>query len=327
MPAPVKPHAVGVDLGASRIRAGLLAPDGRFHAKLQVPTEAAKGPDGVLGNLTALIHRVMGEAGGERVGGIGVAAAGQIHPESQSVVYAPNLNWTDVPLRAFLASTFGLPVWVENDVRGAAWGEFRHGAGRGAQSLIAVFVGTGVGSGAVLGGRLWRGASNAAGEIGHTQVVPDGLPCRCGNRGCLEVYASGSGFIRRLETALEDGTTTRLAEWTGGEPSRLTAAQVARAAREGDSFAERLWSDAVRFLGLSLTNAVTFLNPERLVLGGGVVETVPDLVQSVAAQIQASATLMAKRAVRVVTAELGDWAGVVGAACLVIEENTPADPS
>lgn len=321
MPSPVKPHAVGVDLGASRIRAGLLAPDGRFHARLQVPTEASKGPDGVLGNLTALIHRVLAQAGGEPVGGIGVAAAGQIHPESQAVVYAPNLNWSDVPLRAVLENAFSLPVWVENDVRGAAWGEFRHGAGLGADSLIAVFVGTGVGSGAVLGGRLWRGASNAAGEIGHTQVIPDGLPCRCGNRGCLEVYASGSGFVRRLETALAAGTTTRLAEWTGGEPGRLTAAQVARAALEGDSFAALLWSDAVSFLGLALTNAVTLLNPERLVLGGGVVETVPELVRSIASQVEAGTTLMAKRVVRVVTAELGEWAGAVGAAALVIEES------
>jgi len=317
----MKLSAIGVDLGASRIRAGLLAPDGRFHARLQVPTEASKGPDEVLANLIALIRQVMAQAGGEPVGGIGVAAAGQIHPESQAVVYAPNLGWTDVPLRAFLENAFGLPVWVENDVRGAAWGEFRHGAGRGAQSLIAVFVGTGVGSGAVLGGRLWRGASNAAGEIGHTQVVPDGLPCRCGNRGCLEVYASGSGFGRRLETALAAGTTTKLAEWTRGEPGRLTAAQVARAALEGDSFAERLWSDAVSFLGLALTNAVTLLNPERLVLGGGVMETVPALVQNVAAHIQANTTLMAKRAVRVTTAELGEWAGAVGAASLVIEES------
>jgi glucokinase len=134
-------------------------------------------------------------------------------------------------------------------------------------------------------------------------------------------------LVRRLETALAWGTSTKLAESTGGEPSSLTAAQVARAAREEDPFATLLWSDAARFLGLSLTNAVTFLNPERLVLGGGVVETVPDLVQSVAAQIQANATLMAKRAVRVVTAELGEWAAAVGAADLVAEENTSADPS
>jgi glucokinase len=269
----------------------------------------------------------MAGADGKRISGIGVATAGQIHPESQAVVYAPNLNWTEVPLRARLERSFGLPIWVENDVRGAAWGEFRYGAGRGAQSLIAVFVGTGVGSGAVLGGRLWRGASNAAGEIGHTQVVPDGLPCRCGTRGCLEVYASGSGFVRRLETALAAGTPTMLAEWTEGKPTRLTAAQVARAAAEGDKFATLLWTDAVRFLGLALTNAVTLLNPARLVLGGGVVEAVPELVQSVASQVEASTTLMAKRAVRVTTAELGEWAGAVGAASLVTEERAAVDPS
>jgi glucokinase len=322
-----KRHAVGVDLGASRIRAGLLAPGGRFHGTLQVPTEAAQGPEGVLATLTELIRRVMAKAEGAPISGIGVATAGQIHPESQAVVYAPNLNWTDVPLKARLERSFGLPIWVENDVRGAAWGEFRYGAGRGSTSMMAVFVGTGVGSGAVLGGRLWRGASNAAGEIGHTQVVPDGLSCRCGNRGCLEAYASGSGFIRRLEGALAAGTRTLLAEWTKGEPTRLTATQVVRASSEGDDFATLLWSDAVRFLGLALVNAVTLLNPERVILGGGVVEMVPELIQTMASQIRAGATLLAKNAVRISGAELGEWAGAVGAASLVTEETAPSDPS
>lgn len=317
-------HTVGVDLGASRIRAGLLAPDGQFPARLQVPTNAPEGPDEVVATVIAVIRQMMVYAPGGHVAGIGVACAGQIHPETQAVVYAPNLNWREVPLRARLENAFRLPVWVENDVRGAAWGEFRYGAGRGAQSLIAVFVGTGVGSGAVLNGGLWRGASNAAGEIGHTQVVPNGLPCPCGNRGCLEGYVSGSGFVRRLAAALAGGTPTRLAEWTSGDPARLTAAQVARAATEGDALATLLWTDAMRFLGLAITNVVTLVNPERLVLGGGVVETVPGLVPRVAALVDAGATLMAKRAVRVTTAELGEWAGTVGAADLVAVERVLA---
>jgi len=233
-------------------------------------------------------------------------------------VYAPNLKWRDVPLKARLEARFSLPVWVENDVRAAAWGEFRFGAGRGARSLVAVFVGTGVGSGAILDGHLWRGALNAAGEIGHTQVVPDGLPCGCGQRGCLEAYASGSGFIRRFEAALAAGTSTTLRARTGGEASKLTALQVARAAAEGDRLAREFWEDAVRYLTLALANAVTLLNPERLVLGGGVVETVPALVEAVTTAIQARTTLMA-RVVTVHRAELGDWAGVVGAAALVAE--------
>jgi glucokinase len=250
------------------------------------------------------------------VAGIGIAAAGQIHPETHAVVYAPNLNWQDVPLKARIEARFKLPVWVENDVRAAAWGEFRFGAGCGARSLVAVFVGTGVGSGAVLGGKLWRGASNAAGEIGHTQVVPDGVPCVCGQRGCLEAYSSGIGLIRRFAAALATGRPSALRARTRGEAARLTALDVAQAAAEGDPLARELWEDAVRYLELALANAVTLLNPERLVLGGGVVETVPVLVERVATAIRERATLMA-RAVTVHRALLGAWAGVVGAADLI----------
>src|SRR3990172_12227324 len=269
----------------------------------------------VLERVKMVIHELI-EHGGP-IAGIGIAAAGQIHPESQAVIYAPNLGWQNVPLRSEIADSFGLPVWVENDVRAAAWGEFKHGAGRGARSLIAVFVGTGVGSGAVLDGRLWRGASNVAGEIGHTILDPDGPACVAGHRGCLEVYASGSAFIRHFSSAVASGEATILSEWTGGDPSRVTAAQVAKAAAHGDRFAQQLWTDAVKWLGVALANYVTLLNPERLILGGGVVENVPALIDEVKQSIQANSTLMSRQTVQVVPPQLGDWAGAIGAAALL----------
>jgi glucokinase len=246
---------------------------------------------------------------------VGVACAGQIEPGTGAVVYAPNLGWSDVPLGERLGRALGVPVTVENDVRAAAWGEFTEGAGRGARSLVAVFVGTGVGSGAVLDGAIWRGATNAAGEVGHSQVVPDGLPCVCGRRGCLEQYVSGSGFQRRLARALAAGTPTRLAEISGGEPLRLTAAMVREAAVEGDPFAAEVWAEAERYLTMAVANYVTLVNPEVLVLGGGVVETVPRLFEAVAAGVPELTTVLA-RSVRIERARLGDWSGVVGAARL-----------
>jgi glucokinase len=250
------------------------------------------------------------------VGAIGVACAGQIHPETQAVVAAPNLGFRDVPLRAALSEAFGLPVWVENDVRGAAWGEYRRGSGAGASSLVAVFVGTGVGSGAVLGGALWRGAGNAAGEVGHTQVVPDGLPCPCGQRGCMEQYASGSGLQRRFASDLASGVATRLIDPARGEPARLTARMVAEAAAAGDAYAIALWRDLERYLAQALANYVTVLNPEILVLGGGVMETVPALFAAIAGAVTALTTEMARATIRIERAVLGDWSGVVGAADL-----------
>ncbi len=251
--------------------------------------------------------------------GVGVACAGQIHPETGTVVYAPNLQWRDVPLGRVLRDSLRLPVVVENDVRAAAWGEFCFGVGPGVSSLLAVFVGTGVGSGAVLGGALWRGAHNSAGEIGHTQVVWDGLACPCGQRGCLEQYVSGSAFQRRLAQGLAARTPTRLAATTDGDPSRLTAAMVLDAAESGDSFARQLWADAERYLTLGVANYVTLFNPDALVLGGGVIETVPRLFEIVAAGVPERTTILA-RELRIERARLGDWSGVVGAAAIASSE-------
>ena len=290
-----------------------MSPEGQLVGRLEAQTEAWKGVPGVLANLKRVIGRLLDSTEPASVSGIGIAAAGQIHPKTHAVVYAPNLEWENVPLRDEIESVFGLPVYVENDVRAAAWGEYRFGVGRGVQSLIAVFVGTGVGSGAVVDGILLQGAGNAAGELGHTQIVPGGLACACGQLGCVEAYASGRGFARRLEAALAAGTETRLASETGGDASRVTAALVERAAAAGDPFARSIWDDAQRLLGQAIANYVTLLNPELLVLGGGVMTTVPELAPALERQVRAHATVLS-RDVRVARAGLGDSSAIFGAA-------------
>ena len=310
---PAERYSVGIDLGGSRLRGGLLSDGGQLVGRTEIQTEAWKGPAGVLANLKRVISQLLDSTEPGQVSGIGIAAAGQIHPSTHAVVYAPNLDWHDVPLRDEIEAQFGLPTYVENDVRAAAWGEYRYGVGRGVQSLIAVFVGTGVGSGAVVDGLLLRGADNAAGEIGHTQVVPDGLPCACGQRGCLEAYASGAAFVRRVRAGLEANVQTSIAGHVGNDAARVTAALVAREAAAGDAFATELWRDAERLLGLALANYVTLLNPELLVLGGGIMTAVPTLADTLAADLRARATVMA-RGVRVARAALGDSAGIIGAA-------------
>ncbi len=267
--------AVGIDLGGSKLRGGLLSGAGELLGRLEVQTEAWKGASGVLANLKRVISRLLDSTDPARVAGIGIAAAGQIHPVTQAVVFAPNLQWDDVPLRDEIESAFGLPTYVENDVRAAAWGEYRFGVGRGTKSLIAVFVGTGV--------------------------------------GCVEAYASGQGFMRRVETALVDGTATRLKDDTGGDARRATAALVARAAAAGDEFARRIWDDAERYLGSAIANYVTLLNPELLVLGGGIMTAVPALIGAIERQVRAHATLMS-RDLRIARASLGDSSAIFGAA-------------
>jgi glucokinase len=293
---------------------GAVGADGQILSKLEHPTDARRGPAPVIATIQQTVENLRASVGA--IAGVGIACAGQIRPRDGTVVQAPNLGWRDVPLGARLTEAFGVPVVVENDVRAAAWGEFRFGAGQGAGSLIAVFVGTGLGSGAVLDGRLWRGAGNAAGEVGHTQVVIDGLPCRCGQRGCLEQYVSGSGFQRRFEAALAAGVKTRLSEPTDGDPAKLTAPMVWAAAAAGDVFAREVVRDAEQYLALGIANYVTTLNPEVLVFGGGVVENVLALVDAVAPPLLARTTVLARVSVRIERARLGDWSGVAGAADL-----------
>lgn len=291
----------------------MVAADGTLLDRAETLTEPRRGAPAVIETLVGLVRDLASRRPG--AGALGVACAGQIDPVSGTVVYAPNLGWTDVPLAADLERGLGIRVSVENDVRAAAWGEFTCGAGRGAQSLLAVFVGTGVGSGAVIDGRLWRGAHNVAGEIGHTQVVPEGLPCPCGQRGCMEQYASGGGFQRRLQSALSDGRSTTLADITGGDARRLTSLMVHTAALGGDTLARELWADAERYLTLAVANYVTLFDPAMLILGGGVVETVPAIADVVAAGVRRLTTVRA-RELAIRRAHLGDWSGVVGAATL-----------
>jgi glucokinase len=296
---------------------GVVTGDGTLLSRLEQPTDARRGARAVLTDLQLAIRQVQDSLG--RIEGIGVACAGQIQPDTGAVVHASNLGWRDVPLGPALRETFSVPVAVENDVRAAAWGEFRFGAGQGAGSLVTVFVGTGVGSGAVIDGRLWRGAGNAAGELGHTQVVAGGLACPCGQRGCLEQYVSGNGFARRLEQAIATGAATRLADLVGRDPSRLTADMVSTAAAEGDPLAREIWDDAIRSLTMALANYVTLLNPEVLVLGGGVLDAAPKLADLASAGVLALTTPLARASLRIDRARLGDWSGVVGAAALARE--------
>lgn len=297
---------------------GVVDAGGHLLTHTQEPTDTRRGPEAVLTTLEQMIRALTPAAAPPLA--VGVACAGQIDPVTGAVVYAPNLGWRDVPLGALLARALGVPVVVENDVRAAAWGEFVAGAGGREASLVAVFVGTGVGSGAVLDGRLWRGAGNAAGEIGHTQVVPDGLPCLCGRNGCLEPYASGSGFQRRLAAAMAGGRKSRLVDVCGGDASRLAARDVYAVATDGDGLACELWSDATRFLTLAVANYATILNPRVLVMGGGVIATVPALFDAVVERVPALTTILAARSLRIERAALGDLSGLIGAAALA----TPA---
>lgn len=296
---------VGVDLGGSHIRAVAfddeLAPLGRAEA----PTGAEESVEAVVARVAACVTEALA---GEAPAGVGVGAAGLIDPWRGTVVLASNLGWRDVPLRDLLADALGgAPVRIDMDTNAAALAEARLGAGRGRRHLLYVTVGTGVGGGEVLDGRLYRGASGGAGQIGHVVVDPAGPPCGCGGQGCVEVYASGAGIVARAREAEVSG--------------ELTTATIFAAAAGGDPAAASVIDAAADALGLALATYVHLNNPEAIVLGGGVADAAPSYRERAERTLRQRALPALADAVEVMPGALGGDAGTIGAALLLSEDD------
>jgi len=309
--------AIGVDIGGTKVAAAVVDAAGRVLRHEQRRTPAAR-PDSIRDVVVDLVGELTRS---HPVAAVGVGAAGWIDADRSVVRYAPNLAWRDEPLRDLLAAALGLPVVVENDANAAAWAEFRFGAARqAAHSMVLLTVGTGIGSGIVVGGELVRGGHGMAGEIGHTRAVPDGLPCGCGRRGCLEQYASGTALVRlaREAVAQQPEPSGVLMELAGGDPERIDGPMVTRAARAGDKVARSAFDEVGRWLGAGLADVVAVLDPEVLVLGGGVVAAGELLLAPVREAYRRSLERRGQFPVAPVTAaSLGPLAGVIGAADLV----------
>jgi glucokinase len=245
---------------------------------------------------------------------IGIACAGPVDREAGLVLNPPNLpGWTRVALVEHLEKELGRPAVLENDANAAALGEFRYGAGREAQSLVYLTVSTGIGGGIILGGRIWHGLKDGAGEVGHMTLAPDGPLCGCGNRGCLEAVSSGTAIARRAREALRTGRQSRLGEIQG-----CTAADVARCAREGDSLAREVWEEAIGYLALGVANLITVLAPERVVIGGGVSEAGELLFDLLRWEVRRRVRLVAVESVPILPAALGRDVGILGAAAVAL---------
>jgi glucokinase len=306
---------LGVDVGGTKIATALVDAGGKILAEHTIPTGAGRNAAPVIADIVACVRERLGPHAGDAVA-LGVGVAGQIDPSDGTVLDAPNVHWHDVPLGAELASALGLPVFVTNDVRAATWGEWLHGAGRGAHDLMTLFVGTGVGGGIVSGGRVLTGCTNTAGEIGHVTIVAGGRQCTCPNRGCLEAYVGGWAIAAQArEAAQADQAGRRLIDLAGSVEA-ITAKTVAQAFREGDPFARRLMDEVARHLAAGIVTFVNAFNPCLFILGGGVIEGVPELAQMVEGPVRAHALAAATRQLRFARAALGNDAGVVGAAAI-----------
>lgn len=320
----MKPFSVGVDLGGTNARAAAVGADGRILAQARERIANDRRPESVAAAVARLIATVAGREAerGADLPPIGVGVAGQVRLGSGVVARGPNLGWSEVDLGSLLAAAVGRPVSVFNDVEAIAWGEARFGAARGCADVLVVFAGTGVGAGIISQGRIVRGGSGVAAEIGHLKVVPDGLPCGCGGRGCLEAYAGGENLSRRLRQAAQRGWP-ELLEAAGGDEAAIHPGLADRLAREGDPRAVEIMGAAADHLGLTLANAATLINPSRLVMGGTVWLQCPWLARRAEEKMRSFILPVAGEALSLANSQLGDEAGILGAAALA-REDTPS---
>jgi glucokinase len=310
---------LAIDVGGTKLAAGIVEPGGGILARAEVGTRAAEGPDAVLDRIVALGQKLLAAATGRRVSGVGVCCPGPLDRSAGLVFSPPNMpGWDRVPVVGRLEAAFGLPVVLDNDANAAALAEFLYGAGREARSLVYFTVSTGIGGGIVLDGRLQHGVGDAAGEFGHVTVLPDGPPCPCGNRGCLETLASGSAIARAARERLSAPGPSRLRE-----VDDITAADVARLAQEGDRVAREVWERAVRFLAQGVATVVTILAPERVVLGGGVTEAGELLFAPLRDEVRRRVGLVPIERIPVLRAALRRDVGILGAAALRFAAPTP----
>ncbi len=306
---------IGVDVGGTKIAAGVVDAQGQILERIRVSTPATTAESVEEGIVAA----VLTLRAGHDVAAVGVAAAGFVDESRSMLRFAPNLPMADRPLRDLLAPRLGVAVVVENDANAAAWGEYRFGGGRGVSDVVLLTVGTGLGGGIVLDGRLLRGAFGVAGEFGHVRMVPDGLPCGCGSRGCWEQYTSGSALIRQARVLVSEqpAAAARLLALAGGDPAAIDGRMVTTAAAEGDPAARALLAEVGRWLGEGIADVADVLDPAVVVVGGGVSEAGELLLGPARAAFEARLSAAAHRPhLQITAARLGNDAGLIGAADL-----------
>lgn len=314
-------YAIGLDLGGTKILAELLNREGQIVSQEQLPTSPEDGDEAVIARVLAAIESVMSDknVNRRRVRGVGIASAGVINSESSEVIFASNLGWKNVPIGKLIQEQFDLPVRLMNDANASAVAEWMWGAGKGTKNMIYVTVSTGVGAGIICDGRLLSGNDGSAGEFGHISIDWNGPICRCGNRGCLENYASGTAIenIARMRLATEAFSFSGSVLEGCTNP---TAKQIGEAALEGDRHSIELVKEAGFYLGVGATNLIYLFNPEVIVFGGGVMNTAPIMLQEIEKTVGERCLPGLASQVRIELNRLGTKSGVMGAAGLLFSE-------
>lgn len=314
---------LAIDIGGTKILTALFSGEGKMLASVVRPTLAGEGAPAVIERLCQDMEIFMEEnnTGPSRLAGIGIACAGGIDT-GRGVVVTPSPNmpdWADVPMADIVRKKFGIDVFIVNDASAAALGEHRYGVGKGVKNLVLFTIGTGIGGGIIIDGKLYLGAVGGAGELGHMTVDANGPRCGCGNTGCLEMLASGRAVERDAVSRLRLGAKSSLSEIVNGDIEKITAAQVGEAARSGDPLACDILSRAAYYLGIGMVNAVNVFNPEMVIIGGGMAGLGDMIIEPGRRMVTERAFSVSSQAVRIVTALLGNEAGVYGAAAFALD--------
>jgi glucokinase len=316
---------LGIDIGGTNLVVGSVAEDGSaMVASASEPTHSEAGATDVVDRLVGLAERAIAttrrEAPGAEILGVGVGAPGPLDTKRGIVLLTPNLGWVNMPLRQLIHDRLGLPAALDNDANCAVLGEWWVGAARGARHAIGITIGTGIGGGLIIDGQLYHGASDVAGEIGHTTIDTEGRRCKCGNYGCLEAYASGPNIALRAVEELEAGAESRLRALVGGDLQKITAQTVYQAAADGDELALEVVNDTAKFLGVGIGNLLNVFNPEVVVVCGGVTLAGDHLFEPLRREVARRAFKPAVTACRIVPGELAGTAGVYGAAKVFLDQ-------
>lgn len=311
-------YYIGCDLGGTNLRAAIVDVDsGKVLNQLSIATLAREGHGAVMARMAGLFLQVIQETGlqKESIGGIGIGVPGMLDLKKGETLFLPNLSgtWPHVPLVATISNLMGLPTAILNDARSITLGEWRFGAGKGLDTLAVFTLGTGIGGGLVVDGRLHQGSGGTAGELGHMTIDHNGPRCGCGNYGCLEVFASGPAIRVMGIKAVAQGLTTQIAELCENDLNQITPRMIAKAAEAGDQIALGIYNQAGFYLGVAASSICAAIAPQRIILSGGVSRAGRLLLDPITRTMRERTHIMDVDQVEVVQGELGDNAGVIGA--------------
>jgi glucokinase len=316
-------YLIGVDIGGTNIKLALVDKKARLIGKRTFSTTSFRGKGALIDGIVRKIEDLISGQGLKKrdIIGVGIGAPGAVDIRTGTVHYFVNIpDWREVPLGDILKKRLGVPVFVDNDVNVMALGEVYFGAGKGAINMLCITLGTGVGGGLILDGKLYRGSSFAAGEFGHMPINIDGPKCKCGSWACVETYVGNSYIVKDAVYRIRNGQKTLITKLVKGDLSKITPEIISEADRRGDKFAKKIWMDVGEKIGIGLAGVVNLLNVEKIVIGGGVAEAGKILFDSIKKAIDERAMKLPAKTVKIVKAKLGYDAGLIGAATLVLYE-------